>query len=84
MDSIVIPKMGIEIIKYTRKGHNRSIYIDITEYRDEVMCVHRNLSYLLTTLAPTLAINGDIRIFLWEYSHQIIKYIFFCGNTYFF
>ena len=66
MDNIIITKMGIEIliIKYTPRGHNRSIFIDLTRYRDKALSIHGYVSYVLTAAVAMMASNEDFRHFL--------------------
>jgi hypothetical protein len=66
MDNIIISNSGIKllVIKYSPRGHNRSMFIDINRYRNGALSMGATLSYLLTGMVAALTTSGDARKFL--------------------
>ena len=63
MDFIVISQMGFELValQMPGKGHYRSVFVDLVEYRSSLLNRHRCLSFLLTFGAMLIASNTDCR-----------------------
>ena len=63
MDFIVISEMGFELValQMPGKGHDRSGFVDLVEYRSSLLNRHRCLSILLTFGAMMIASNADCR-----------------------
>lgn len=63
MDTVVISKMGVEvlILKYENAGYDRSIFVDITAYRQHYLYWHSLLTVLGAGMGLFLSGNGELR-----------------------